>query len=282
MGPVLGPVHGLPTPKPARQGFRGALAGGLVGAVVAGAVAYGTVKLTADSPAAAIAATAKGASSSDIATSWPLGNPGGGIDTKAVIRQVEPSVVSIEVGALGLGDTPTITRGIVSALDRTLDVDANTTLEHLVQTDASINHGNSGGALVNAAGEVVGINSAGIPDAQNVGFAIAMDTVVPLIEQLRNGNGNGAPGGTLAYLGVSTGQGVSGVTVTGIGEGTPAEAAGLRNGDVIFSVGGANISSTVQLGSALRSHKPGDTVDIVVKRSGVTRTLTAQLGSRAA
>lgn len=198
---------------------------------------------------------------------------------------------SLEVGddvvaignALDLGDTPTITRGIVSALDRTLDVDANTTLKHLIQTDASINHGNSGGALVNSAGEVVGINSAGIPDAQNVGFAIAMDTVKPLIEQLRAGNGGGSaakPSTSVAYLGVSTSQGTNGVTVTGVGDGTAAATAGIRVGDVIQRIDGNAVTTTAEVGTVLRSHKPGDNITVVVQRNGTTQSVTAQLGAR--
>lgn len=85
--------------------------------------------------------------------------------------------------ALDLGADPTVTKGIVSAKDRTLPVNAQLTLRGLIQTDAAINHGNSGGALVNAAGEVIGINTAGIPAAQNVGFAIPMDQAKAMIER---------------------------------------------------------------------------------------------------
>jgi len=83
--------------------------------------------------------------------------------------RVGDSVVAIG-NALDLGDAPSVTTGIVSALDRTLQETASTTLHGLIQTDAAINHGNSGGALVDMSGHLIGINSAGIPDAQNVGL----------------------------------------------------------------------------------------------------------------
>ena len=99
--------------------------------------------------------------------------------------QVGDQVVAIG-NALALGDTPTVTTGIVSAKGRTLE-DGQTTLKNLIQTDAAINHGNSGGPLLNAAGQVVGINSAGIPDAENLGFAIEIDAIRPLIDELKSG-----------------------------------------------------------------------------------------------
>ncbi|MGE0877137.1 MAG: S1C family serine protease [Acidimicrobiia bacterium] len=95
--------------------------------------------------------------------------------------------------ALDLGADPTVTKGIVSAKDRTLQVSSTVTLNGLIQTDAAINHGNSGGALVNASGEVVGINTAGIPDAQNLGFAIPIDQAKAMIDKADN-NGAGGNG----------------------------------------------------------------------------------------
>jgi len=97
--------------------------------------------------------------------------------------RVGDGVVAIG-NALDLGDAPTVSTGIISALDRTLTVDSGVTLHGLIQTDAAINHGNSGGALVNSKGELIGINSAGIPDAQNIGFAISVGTIQPLLEDL--------------------------------------------------------------------------------------------------
>ena len=94
-----------------------------------------------------------------------------------------------------------MTTGIVSAKGRTLQ-DGQVTLENLMQTDAAINKGNSGGPLLNAAGEVVGINSAGIPGAENLGFAIEIDAIRPLIEQLKSGQDTEVK--VQAFLGITS------------------------------------------------------------------------------
>ncbi len=106
--------------------------------------------------------------------------------------QVGEQVIAIG-NALNLGDEPTVTLGIVSALDRTIE-SPGVTLDQLIQTDAAINPGNSGGPLVNAAGQVVGMNTAIIDDAQNIGFAVAIDPARPLIEDLKDGEGDITPG----------------------------------------------------------------------------------------
>ncbi len=191
--------------------------------------------------------------------------------------QVGDDVVAIG-NALALGDTPSVTKGIVSAKNRTLDVDANVTLSGLIQTDAAINRGNSGGPLLNAAGEVVGINSAGIPDAQNIGFAIAIDTVTPLLDQLKLGQAPTAA--ATAYLGISSQPGINGITVTEVQTGTPAAAAGLQTGDVIAKFDGKAITAASELGAAIRARKPGDKVSFDVLRNGSTVSLSATLSSR--
>ena len=188
--------------------------------------------------------------------------------------QVGDDVVAIG-NALDLGNTPTVTKGIISAKDRDLDVDANLTLHGLLQTDAAINHGNSGGALVNASGQVVGINSAGIPDAQNLGFAIASKTFQPLIEQLKTGT----PAAARPVLGVTTTPSVDGVVVSGINPNSGAEAAGIQDGDLIVAVDGKPITTQTELGAAIRAHKPGDTIQVTYDRGGQKKTVTATLGS---
>ncbi len=102
--------------------------------------------------------------------------------------------------ALNLGDSPTVTLGIVSAKNRTIQAEGET-LEGLLQTDAAINPGNSGGMLVNAAGEVVGIPSAGVEGANNIGFAIEINTVKSILDSLKAGNGGVVQG---AFLGVGS------------------------------------------------------------------------------
>jgi S1-C subfamily serine protease len=190
--------------------------------------------------------------------------------------QVGDPVLAIG-NALDLGDTPTVTSGIISAKDRTLQVDANVTLYGLLQTDAAINHGNSGGALVNGRGELVGVPSAGIPNTNNVGFAIAINKVKPLLDQLKQG---GTVTTTVAVLGVTTVENVQGVTVTGVSQGSGAEKAGIQVGDIITAVDGKAVSGQDSLGAAIKAHKPGDTIQVGVARNGQAVTVTATLGSR--
>ena len=202
--------------------------------------------------------------------------------------QVGDEVVAIG-NALALPGGPTVTTGIVSALDRTIG-SGSRRLEHLIQTDAAINPGNSGGPLVNADAEVVGINTAviqssGQGDAQNIGFAIASDTIRPMIEELRQAGGRAR---VPAYLGVTTttlndetrarlGASGTGAFVLSVSPGTPAEAAGLRAGDVITGVEGERITSSDELGSAIRSHRPGDRVKISWQRGGAERSAAVDL-----
>jgi serine protease Do len=199
--------------------------------------------------------------------------------------------------ALALEGGPTVTAGIVSALDRTIqaqdpgcDVCANgsRTYSDVIQTDAAINHGNSGGPLLNLAGQVVGINSAGTDNAQNIGFAIAIDSAKDTIEQAM-----AHPLAPAPYLGVST-QGVTSamafqlglpvdhgayvLAVTGDG---PAEGAGIREGEVIISVDGQAVSSAQDLGSILDSLDPGQSIQVeVVGSNGAHRTVDVTLGTR--
>src|SRR5690606_23084488 len=152
--------------------------------------------------------------------------------------------------ALNLGGEPTVTRGIVSAKERSLSAEG-IDLEDLIQTDAAINPGNSGGPLVNAAGQVVGINTAIVADAQNLGFSIAIDRAGPIIEELKAGNGRVTP--DQAFLGVSSidlaevTDGMreefevdadldDGAFVTEVVPGTAAADAGLETGDVIVEI----------------------------------------------
>ena len=194
--------------------------------------------------------------------------------------QVGDQVVAIG-NALALPGGPTVTTGIVSALDRSIQVDPRRRLEHLIQTDAAINPGNSGGPLVNAAGEVVGVNTAvagggpGGDAAQNIGFAIASDTVRPIVEDLR---AQGASGGR-AVIGVSTTTlSGEGAYVLDVVPGSPAEAAGLRPDDVVVALGSDRVRSSDDLITAVRKHKPGDRVEITWSRGGRSQTASLTLG----
>lgn len=197
--------------------------------------------------------------------------------------------------ALALEGGPTVTTGVVSALDRTITVpDANCdqcdngrrTYSDVVQTDAAINPGNSGGPLVDLSGRVIGINTAGSTDAENIGFAIAIDAAVPTIQAAE-----ADPAGPVAYLGVNTvdvtpalviqqGLGVdSGVFVVAIAPGSAAEKAGIRAGDVIVSFDGQEVTESKVLGGLVRDHEPGDKVEVIVALlSGARRAFSVTLG----
>lgn len=197
--------------------------------------------------------------------------------------------------ALALAGGLSVTQGIVSALNRSLD-DDQVQFNDLIQTDAAINNGNSGGPLVNAAGEVVGINTVVIQQSggnlvQNVGFAIAIDSVKPLIEQIRAGT---AGDRRTAYLGVTmqtvdaetaeqldldVDEGALIVTVT---PGSPAEAAGLERFDVITRFGDRNVASAEDITTAVVAQKPGDEVEVEYRRAGRRLRTTVTLGSRQA
>ena len=195
--------------------------------------------------------------------------------------QVGDQVVAIG-NALALPGGPTVTTGIVSALDRTIGESARERLEHLIQTDAAINPGNSGGPLVNVNGQVVGMNTAVIQRAgnqeaaQNIGFAIASDTFRPIVDDLRSG---GESASTQAFLGVATAtlQGNDGAVVLEITPGSPAESAGLQPNDVIVRLGSERVGSSDDLLAAVRSHDPGDRVQVTWVRGGRQQSATVAL-----
>jgi serine protease Do len=206
--------------------------------------------------------------------------------------RVGDAVVAIG-NALALPGGPTVTEGIVSALDRELE-SGNDTLGNLIQTDAAINPGNSGGPLVDAAGTVVGINtaviqSAGQELAQNIGFAIAIDTVKPLLDDLRAGRQAVA---SQAYLGVQSqtltpdiadqfGFSVErGAIVANLVPDSPADKAGLRRLDVVIRFGSTDIETAEGLVRAVRAKKPGDEVEVTIRRGDDERRVTVTLESR--
>ncbi|MGI8855134.1 MAG: S1C family serine protease [Thermomicrobiales bacterium] len=181
------------------------------------------------------------------------------------------------VVALGSPETlaNTVTAGIVSGLNRQID-----TYSGLIQTDAAINPGNSGGPLVNAQGQVIGLNTLGLASQgdQGLNFAIPINTAKQAAQTLMS-KGNGAVVSTKAYLGVSV-DGLNttkGASVSTVQPGTPAEKAGVKAGDVITAVNGTTLNGTTTLGTMLGTLKPGDTVTLTVDRNGQTQTLTATL-----
>jgi S1-C subfamily serine protease len=206
--------------------------------------------------------------------------------------RVGDDVVAIG-NALALPGGPTVTEGIISAKDRALP---EAGLDNLIQTDAAINHGNSGGPLVNARGQVIGINTAVLrgngSDAEGIGLAIAVDTAKPILEQLRRANGGRTtPSANRAFLGVSTADldattrdnlntpATDGAVVVEVVPGSAADRAGLQRLDVIVKINGKDVRSSVNVGTIVRGLQPGDTITIEVFRGSERRTVTATLGT---
>jgi putative serine protease PepD len=171
-----------------------------------------------------------------------------------------------------------VTAGIVSALHREMTAPNNFTIADSIQTDAAINHGNSGGPLLDLTGKVVGVTSqieSDSGDNAGVGFAVPSNTVRSIASQL-------IASGTVrhAYLGVGIATASNGARVTDVRSGTPAAAAGLRAGDVITAVDGTKVADATTLGTAIDAKKPGDTVRLTYVRGGTTRTVTVTLAER--
>ena len=189
--------------------------------------------------------------------------------------------------ALGLDGDPSVTLGIVSALDRTIGTDG-AFLDGLIQTDAAISSGNSGGPLVNARGQVVGINTAVARDtatsaATNVGFAISAGEALPVIEALRVQAG-GEPR-TEGYLGVELGErrdGGQGAVITAVQDDTPAADAGIEADDLVVEADGAAIDGATGLIAAIRDLGPGDSTTLTILRNGEPIEITVTLVERPA
>ncbi|MBU6201058.1 MAG: trypsin-like peptidase domain-containing protein [Acidobacteria bacterium] len=187
--------------------------------------------------------------------------------------------------ALDLDGGPTVTSGIVSAINRTIP-SGDGALDSLIQTDAAISSGNSGGPLVNLRGEVVGINTAVYRgDLQsavnNVGFAISSEEILSVLPQLR-AQARGEVR-TEGFLGVGVerrSDGGQGAIITSVQPDSPADEAGIVTGDVVLSVDGAPIDGQIGLVAAIRDGSPGQVVEIVILRDGERVTLTATLVAR--
>ena len=189
--------------------------------------------------------------------------------------------------ALGLEGAPSVTSGVVSAKDRTIDQQQGISINGLIQTDASINPGNSGGPLVDDRGRVVGINTAIIANVENVGFAISIDLARPVAQELiANGFVNrGFLGvtvrdvtpGLAASLGLPAEQGV---TIDAIVAGSPADDAGLQPSDILIAIGESDIRNGGDLLEALRRHRAGERVTVHYYRDGGEEETDVTVGSR--
>jgi putative serine protease PepD len=192
--------------------------------------------------------------------------------------QVGDGVVAIG-NPFGLDDT--VTSGIVSALGRTITApDGSSRISGAIQTDAAINHGNSGGPLLNMKGEVIGITSQIQSDGggnEGVGFAIPSNLVKTIAGELISSGS-----AQHALLGIVPTDSASGVKVTSVEASSGAKKAGLKAGDVITELNGTKIENAAQLRTIISAAKPGDVVTLTVTRDGSTKTVKATLGSRAA
>jgi S1-C subfamily serine protease len=193
------------------------------------------------------------------------------------------SVVAVG-NALALPGGPTWTLGVVSNLGRSIELDTGVVLDDIIQTDAAINAGNSGGPLVNMAGQIVGINVAIASNAENIGFAISTDTAIPVVQSLITEGKVVRP-----WLGVEVATVTSairhhynlpvstGALVTSVTSGSPADSAGLRGGDIITKMDDEEIITSEDLISAIERHRIGDQVEIVYHRGSAQEVANATL-----
>jgi len=212
------------------------------------------------------------------------------IDVNAPASVLKPlelgdsSAVEVGDGVIAIGSPfgldQTVTTGIVSALHRQITSPNNFSIDNAIQTDAAINHGNSGGPLLDMHGDVIGVNSQIESDSggnDGVGFAVPSNTISRIAAALID---NGSV--EHAYLGVAIDDSTStaGARLAEVRPGTPAARAGLKSGDVITKVAGTSIGSADELRQLVDSKQPGDKVEVTVKRNGTTKTVTVTLGTR--
>jgi putative serine protease PepD len=199
-----------------------------------------------------------------------------------VLSLADSSKVAVGDGVVAIGNPfgldGTVTSGIVSALNREIISPNNAPIEGAIQTDAAINHGNSGGPLLDMEGKVIGVTSQIQSDSggnDGVGFAVPSNTVSSIASQLIS-NGSAQH----ALLGVSVQTGANGVSVADVSSGSAAAAAGIKAGDVITAVDGTTVKSAEALRAIIDSHKPGDKITVTVTRGGSSKTFSVTLGSR--
>ncbi|MGY1783090.1 S1C family serine protease [Geodermatophilus sp. SYSU D01036] len=235
---------------------------------------------------------------SDLAVIRLQGAEGLTAATFADSDDVQVGDLAVAIGApLGLSDT--VTDGIVSATDRAVATGStrdDATVIDALQTDAAINPGNSGGALVDASGEVIGINTAiasvasGAPGSSGqsgnigVGFAIPSNTAQRIAEEIIDtGSATHAVLGVNAQTAGGTGSSEvgTGAQVVQVQPGGAAAEAGLQAGDVVTAVGDRAVTTSTELTAAIRSSAPGAQVQLTVQRSGGTSTVEVTLGSSA-
>ena len=217
--------------------------------------------------------------------------------TPATVGNSDSLKVGQSVMAVGnpLGELGgTVTGGMISALNRSVTIQGSSSVNtmSLIQMDASVSPGNSGGGLFNMNGELVGIVNAksSSSDAEGLGFAIPINDAIKVAQELlENGYVTGRPYLGITYLAVTDAQTASqlgvnayGVYVVEVVKGGPAEKAGLQAGDRIVSVDGTEIASKDDLGTLMQKHAAGDTLSITIARDGQMQTVNVTLGEKMA
>lgn len=217
--------------------------------------------------------------------------------TPATIGDSDSLAVGENVLAVGnpLGELGgTVTSGIVSALNRSVTIQgtSSTNTMSLIQMDASVSPGNSGGGLFNMNGELIGVVNAksSNSDAEGLGFAIPINDAIKVAQDLlENGYVTGRPYMGITYIAVTDAQtaaqlGVNayGVYVVDVVQGGPADKAGLKAGDRIVSVDGSEVAQKDDLGTIIQNHSAGDTLSITVARDGQMQTVSLTLGEKTA
>lgn len=191
---------------------------------------------------------------------------------------VLPGQAVVAIGS-PFGLTESMTAGIVSAVNRTITATNQFSIPGAIQTDAAINHGNSGGPLIDVAtNTVIGVNDqieSDTNDNAGIGFAVPIDAAKGVAQTL-------IAGGTVrhAYMGTYIEDAAHGVKITRVVSGTPAAKAGLKAGDVITQVDGKVLENADVLTAIVAAHRPGQTLDLTVQRGGTTRHVTVTLGTQ--
>jgi putative serine protease PepD len=194
-------------------------------------------------------------------------------------KNVQPGQDVVAIGSpFGLADS--MTSGIVSAIGRTIQAPNGYSIANSIQTDAPINHGNSGGPLLDLNGNVLGVNAqieSGGGGSDGVGFAIPIDSVKSVVNTL-------VAGGKVehAYIGIHVGDAPNGAgaQVSSVSAGTPAAKAGLQAGDVITALDGKPITKADDLTAGVTAHAPNDKVTLTITRNGKTQQIDVTLGVR--
>ena len=229
----------------------------------------------------ALPATVIGADTAHDVALIQLDSGGGSLPAAELGRSADVKVGDdvVAIGnALGLQGDPTVTRGIVSALNRTVE-----NLTGMLQTDAAINPGNSGGPLVNSAGQVIGINTAVAADVAPRTSASPSPSTPPRRSPTGSRPVRAGPDRLprrVHHRPVQTGAG--GATVVQLVSGGPAQKAGIAVGDLIVTFDGKPVSTADALSGLVQGRQPGDTVQVVIERNGSSRTVSVTLGTRPA